>query len=373
MTAHKKTVLFITGTRAEWGLIESTILRLKKSRAFHTQVLVTGMHTQRRFGYTIEHVRKAVHVDHVVSVGEHDDPLTALAKEIDGIGEYLRMHLVDAVLVVADRDEAFAGAVAAMHRGIPVIHVSGGDTTGPTVDEYLRKSITLFSSVHLVQTAQSKSNVLNLGADRRWANVVGSAGLDGLHPRILPKRKDLAARYRLDPKKRWHLVVMHPSALEDTPITRQIDAVLGALKKIDPQDEKIILYPNSDAGSEAFIHAIERFQRKPHYHLHRHIERKDYLGLMLQSAALVGNTSSGLVEAGYLRVPFVNIGARQDGREHGPNVIFTNYDAVAIANAVRRASSSAFHRALGRRSSPYKGGAVAERITKTIEQFLRTL
>ena len=144
MAVRIKTVLFITGTRAEWGLIESTILRLKKSGAFRTQVLVTGMHTQRRFGFTIAHVKKAVHVDHIVSVGEKDDPLTALAKEVDGIGKYLRTHPVDAVLVVADRDEAFAGAVAAMHLNIPVIHVSGGDTTGPTVDEFLRKSITIF-------------------------------------------------------------------------------------------------------------------------------------------------------------------------------------------------------------------------------------
>lgn len=373
MAARTKTVLFITGTRAEWGLIESTILRLQKSPAFRMKILVTGMHTQHRFGYTMEHVKKAAHVDHVVPVGEKDDPLTALAKEVDGIGKYLRTHPVDAVLVVADRDEAFAGAVAAMHLNIPVIHVSGGDTTGPTVDEYLRNSITLFSSVHLVQTAQSKANVLALGADRRWVNVVGSAGLDGLHPRFLPKRKDLAARYQLDPKGRWFLVVMHPSALEDVPVSKQIDSVLGALRKLPSQDEKIILYPNSDTGREEFIRAIERLNGKTHYHLHRHIERMDYLGFMLQSTALVGNTSSGLVEAGYLRVPFVNVGERQDGREHGANVIFTDYDAAAIARAIRRASSPATHTVLRRRPSLYKGGAVAERITRIIEDFIRTL
>lgn len=372
MKAHRKTVLLITGTRAEWGLFESTALALKRSPSVDLRILATGMHTQRRFGYTLKDVMKAATVDHVVAVGEHDDQLTALAKEIAGIGTYLRKHPVDAVLVIADRDEAFAGAMAAAHLGIPVIHVSGGDISGPTVDQVLRNAITISASLHLVQTQRSRENVLRIGAPKKWSRVVGSAGLDGIRRSSQIGRTALAARYGLDSKKEWFLVGMHPTVLDDTPIPRQIDSVIGALRGLGDV-ECIIIYPNSDTGSDRFIEALEALKGKPHFHLHRHIPRADFLELLKASAAMVGNSSAGLMEAGYLCIPFVNVGNRQGNREHGPNVIFVGYDAAAIKKGVQKALSPAFRSSLARKQSPYAGGPVAQRITKVIEQFLRTL
>lgn len=369
MTARKKTILFVTGTRAEWGLMQSTILRLRKSPTVRVKVLVTGMHTQRRFGYTLDAVRKAVPVEHVVPVGECDDQLTALSKEIAGIRRYLLRHPVDALLVVGDRDEPFAAAIVGVHLNIPVLHIAGGDVTGPTVDQYLRSAITLFSRLHLVQTARSRQNVRALGADPRRIKVVGAPGLDQLKPGSLIRRKELAKRLRLDPRQRWFLVSLHPTILDAAPVSQQIRSLLDALKHLSPQDEKVILYPNADDGNEEFIRALEALRGQPGVHLERHLDRREYLSLMRASAALIGNSSSGLIEAGFLRTPFVHVGNRQQHREFGSNVLFADYDARSITRGIRKALTLQFRRNL-RKPSPYKGGAVAERIVRAIEDFL---
>ena len=373
MAHRKKSVLFVTGTRAEWGLFASTIADLKKSSGISLKVLVTGMHTQRQFGYTLDEVKKAIRVDCVVPVKDADDQLTALSKEIDGIGRYLKKNPVDAVVVVGDRDEPFAAASAAIHLGIPVIHVSGGDVSGPTVDQYLRNAITLFSDLHLVQTEKSKKNVLKLGANPHNTFVVGTPGLNKLKASALASRKVLAKNYHLDSAKRWLLVSMHPTVLDDAPITTQITSVLSALKKFHKEDEIILLYPNADEGSSKFITAIEKLKSTSGFSLHTHLPRADYLALMKESAALIGNTSSGLMEAGYLKVPFVHVGNRQQDRECGPNVIFVDYDAGAIAKGIQKATSPAFSKGIAHRPSPYKGGDVSRKIVSRIEIFLTTL
>jgi len=372
MAKSKNTVLFVTGTRAEWGLFQSTILMLQKSRTIAPKVLVTGMHTQRRFGYTLDEVKKAVHVDHVVPIGERDDQLTALSKEIDGIGRYLKKNPVDALIVVGDRDEPFAGALAAIHLGIPIIHIAGGDVTGPTVDQYLRNAITVFANVHLTQTSRSAENVRKLGADPRWTKVIGAPGLDQLKLSDLHSRKDLALSYGLDPKKRWFLIAMHPTILDDVPISKQINSLITAIKRLDPHDEKIVLYPNADDGCDSFIAALQALKGKPNFHLKQHLARMDYLSLMKNSAAFVGNSSSGLMEAGYLKTPFVCIGNRQKHREYGSNVIFVDYNSGTIEKGIIKALSPQFRASLASCKSLYKGGTVAQRTVKAIEQFLQT-
>lgn len=370
---NKKTILFVTGTRAEWGLFRSTIFRLLKSPKINLKILATGMHTQRRFGLTLNEVKKDARVDAVVRVGEFDNQLEALSKEIAGIGRYLKRRKVDALLVIADRDEGFAAAVAGLHLGIPIIHVSGGDVSGPTVDQYLRNAITLFSKLHLVQTAKSKKNIIALGANPALVKVVGSAGLDRLNRNSLPKRKELSARFHLDIAKRWFLVVHHPTILDGAPIFKQINSVVSALRRLDFQDEKIVLYPNSDEGSGYFIKKIEALRKNPHFRVYRHIERADYLGLMKESAALIGNSSSGLMEGDYLKTPFVNVGRRQQNREAGSNVIFSDYDPDDILKGVRKAISPRFRLNLRRKPSVYRGGRVADGIAKAIEKFLKNL
>ena len=364
----RKTILIVTGTRAEYGLFKSTILRLKKSKRLNVKLLVTGMHTLKQYGSTINEIRKGTQVDCVVPIRPNDRMTAALARETIGIDQYMSKTLVDAILVIGDRDEPFAAATVGIHRNVPVIHVSGGDVSGPTVDHYLRNAISVFSKLHLVQTERSKRNVIRLGADPKFVHVVGSAGLDQLGPKIVLSKKVLARQLNLDEKIDWFLVAQHPTPFDTVPFAKQINAVTGALKKV--QGEKIIIYPNADTGSAIFIQAIEKLKRQPGYHLFRNLDHQTFLSTLCHSQAFIGNSSAGLMEAGYLKIPFVLVGNRQDGREAGPNVIRAGYRPERIVSALKKAQSPAFIKKIKKLSSIYRGGEVSGRITHAIEQFL---
>ena len=142
------------------------------------------------------------------------------------------------------------------------------------------------------------------------------------------------------------------------------------MQQLDPHAEKIILYPNADTGNEEFIKAIDARKGKRGYHIKRHLARPEYLGFMKECVVLIGNTSSGLMEGGFLKTPFVHVGNRQRNREHGSNVIFTRYDKKAVSAGVRKALSPAFRKQIRKSVSVYRGGAVAERIVREIERFL---
>lgn len=365
----KYKILFITGSRAEYGLMRSTLLRMKKSRLIDLRLLATGMHTLSKYGLTVRDVKKDFPACRIAPI-RGDDMLAVLAEEISGIKKYLEKNKPAAILVVGDRDEMFAGAIAGIHLNIPVMHISGGDESGPAVDQYLRDSITIFSKLHLVQTARSKKNVIALGADKKNTHIVGSAGLDQLKPAFFYKRRILARELKLKAEKEWLLVAFHPTPFEKESFTEQINSVLQAIKKFENEKEIIIIYPNSDTGSQVFIKKIEVLRRKNNYHIYKNIDRQKFLSLMYHSQAIIGNTSSGLIEAGYLKKPFILVGRRQYNREHGINTLPVPYNTDLIAKAIGSISNVGYQKILKDTKSIYRGDGVSEKIIKHIEKFL---
>lgn len=304
----------------------------------------------------------------VVRVGERDDMLTALSKEIIGIKKYCERERPDLVVVLGDRDEPFAAAIVAGHLGIPVAHLHGGETTGPVVDEYIRHAITKFSHLHFTATRRSFQNVLQLGEERRRVHPVGAIGFDELRNRRYTSRRSLAERFGLNPALPWLVVLQHPAALEAVPLQVQIQTTLRSIEQIPA--EKILLYPNSDTGSAVFIRALKHAASRLTFHLFRHFNRSDYLSFLKQSQALVGNSSSGIIESIFFRLPVVNIGSRQRGRERSYNVIDAPYESAAIARAIRRALSPVFRKRCRRLPNPYGTGAVSKKIVRHIERAL---
>lgn len=371
MSNQKKKLLLITGTRAEYGLAKSTILKLAQSGKIDFRLLATGMHTLKKYGLTLEEIKKDATVHCVVPIKEQDDMLSALTKEITGIKQYAQKEKVDAILVIGDRDETFAGATVGVHLNIPIIHVSGGDISGPSVDHYLRNAMTIFSKLHLVQTAQAAKNVIRLGANPKHVHIVGSMGLDGLNPSRLASRQEIATRLKIDPQKPWYLVTHHPTPFEKYPPKEQISAVLGSLSKLKPASEKVILYPNSDEGSTVFISHIEKIRNKANYHIFKHLGRETFLAILFHSQALIGNSSAGLFEAGFLKKPFIHVGNRQAGRERGVNVVNAPYEANLIKKAVEVAASDKFQNKLKTTPPLYQGGDVAGKIIKAIFKYLK--
>jgi len=367
----KKKLLFITGTRAEYGLAKATIFKLAQSPKINFRLLATGMHTLKKYGLTLNEIKKDTAVHCVVPIQEKDDMLSALSKEIMGIKQYAQKEKIDAIIVIGDRDETFAGATVGIHLNIPVVHVSGGDVSGPSVDHYLRNAMTIFSKLHLVQTKQAAQNVIRLGADPAHVHIVGSLGLHDLDPLQLTNRQETARQLKLNPGKPWYIVAHHPTPFETTNFKNQIDSALKALTKIDPVSEKIIFYPNSDEGSSVFISSIEKLRNKKNYHIFKNLEHELFLAALYHSQAMIGNSSAGLFEAGYLKKPFILVGNRQAGRERGVNVIGASYNSTAIAKAVHASASKPFQIKLDNTPSIYQGGDVAGRVARTVFEYLK--
>lgn len=365
----KHNILVITGTRAEYGLLKPLILAMKNSKKLRPKLLVTGMHTLKKFGNTLSIIRKDnMPIVEVVKISEKDDMLQALSKEILGIQSFCNKNTIQALLVLGDRDEAFAAAIVGIHLGIPVIHISGGDDSGPTVDYYLRNSITTFSKLHLAQTKKSRKNVIKLGAFPKNSFAVGSLGLDGLDHLHLLNRKKIATMFKIDSKNKWFLFLLNPTPFEKISIANQINPALNSLKKL--KGEKIIIYPNSDTGSSYFIKKIKKISRHKNFYAVPNLSRDIYLSLLNECDALLGNTSSGLIEAAFFKKPFINIGNRQQNRESDVNVIYVPYNAQMIVDATQFALSEKFQKKIKNCKSIYQGGDVSGRMLKYIENFM---
>ena len=366
---HKKSILVITGARADYGLLRPIMREIAQSDALELRVLVTGMHTLTRYGHTEDLVRAdGMPVVVVVPVSEDDEMTDALAAEIRGIGEYCRAHRPDLILVLGDRDESFAGAIVGGHLGIPVAHVHGGDKTGPAVDEYIRHATTKFSHIHFPATKKSAQRIKLLGEEPWRIVMVGGPGLDEL--RTVPEcsRESLAQRYGLLSDKPWHVVLHNPTPLDPVPYRDQISPLLRVMGGLD--SEKIVIYPNSDTGSDVFIAELEAQKDTRGVHLFRNLPREDLINTLRQAEFLAGNSSMGIIDCSFLKLPVVNVGNRQAMRERGSNVVDCGYAEEEIRAAISKVTAISFRHRMHFSKSPYGDGHAAERIVRELERLM---
>lgn len=362
----KKMVLVITGTRADYGLLRPVMREIQKSKILALKVLATGMHTLKG-GLTLKEIRRdKMPIGAVVSISKNDSMLEALAKEIKGIETYCKKSRPDLVLVLGDRDEHFAATAVGGHLGIPLAHIHGGDKTGWVVDEYIRHAITKFSHLHFPASKKSARRVRLLGEEPWRISMTGAPGLDELRTLKMPAPDVLAQRYRLALSKPWYVILHHPASLDPVPYKTQAAGVFRAVAKLP--GEKIILSPNADTGSKEFLAEIARYKHTPGFHIFQHIPRVDLIGILKRAELLVGNSSMGIIDASFLRLPTVNVGTRQMGREQGSNVVDCGYDIKSIDRAIKKALSPAFRKKVAKSKSPYGDGRAAPRIVRAIEK-----
>jgi len=367
MGRKKKKILVITGSRAEYGLLKSTIERIESSKILSLCLLVTGMHTLIKYGDTIDVIKKdGLSISYVVPITENDDMLGALSKEINGIKNVCLKEEPAAILVLGDRDESFAGAIVGGHLKIPVLHIHGGDVSGYLVDEYIRHAITKFSHLHFTASRKSYQRVVRLGEEKRRVYLVGAPGLDALRQMNYLSKKLLAAKYNLDINKKWLLVVQHATPLDKVGVKDQITPTLDALSEIEA--EKILIYPNNDSGGEIIIAEINKYGNNSNFYIFPSLDRRSYVSLLKYSDAIVGNSSSGIIETSFFNLPAVDIGNRQRGRECGPNVIHVSYQRGRIKRAIIKALSPQFRNNCKRMKNFYGQGRAGEKIVGIIEK-----
>jgi UDP-hydrolysing UDP-N-acetyl-D-glucosamine 2-epimerase len=340
MPKSARNICFITGSRAEFGLMRSTLRAIRSHPDLRLQLVVTGMHLDARHGRSIDAIRgEGWTVDATVPWhGASNDPdATAVATgvAIAGLARVFGKLQPDVVIVCGDRVEAFAGAAAA-HIGQRVVaHVHGGDKAQGQVDDALRHAITKLAHVHFAATKQSAARIRKLGEDPSRIHVVGAPGLDGITDEPLT----LMELRRVVPDLRKHfyaLVVLHPDEPSEELAFDRASTLLRGVQTI-PYEQIVIVAPNNDPGAAGIFRAWEGASRRAkNVSLHRDLPRAAFLALLRDAAVLVGNSSAGIIEAASFGTPVINVGPRQRGRERSGNVTDVPYGQAALAKALKK-------------------------------------
>ena len=357
-------VLYVTGTRADFGLMASTLQQIEAHPELQLQVAVTGMHLSPSYGLTVRDI-EALALPIVARVPINVDDRTpgamalGIGEAVIGLTHALAQARPDLVMLLGDRGEMLAGAIAALHCGIPIVHLHGGERSG-TVDEPVRHAITKLSHWHFVATEESRERVVRLGERPEHVWVTGAPSLDGLAEQGAMPRRQVLDELGLAADVRFLVVLFHPVVQEMDDAYEQTAALASALRDslADSQIHIVWLAPNADAGSGGILHALDEFQAD---HLHRitHLPRPIFVAALRHAQALVGNSSAGIIEAASFGTPVVNIGNRQRARERNRNTIDCPGDRGAIAAAVAEALAHGRYPA----GNVYGDGQAGARIT----------
>jgi UDP-N-acetylglucosamine 2-epimerase (non-hydrolysing)/GDP/UDP-N,N'-diacetylbacillosamine 2-epimerase (hydrolysing) len=369
-------VLVLTGTRAEYGLLSSSMTAIRDRERLTLQVVATGMHLSPRHGRTVEEIREdGFDVDREVLMQFDGDTGTAMAKSLGvgtaGLAEAFASLDPDLVLLLGDRDEALAGALAASHMNVPVAHVHGGDSMhGAIIDDSIRHAITKFAHLHFPVSELSAERVRKLGEEPWRVTTVGAPGLDDVLAGAYDDPASVLDHHGLDPGEPLLLVVQHPVTTRAERAGEQMAATLDAASAFDAST--VVIYPNSDAGGDRMIAEIESRDASGFegaFRSFRSLPRREYLGLMAAADAMVGNSSSGIIEAPSFGLPVVDVGPRQEGRERAENTLSVPHETDAIREAVERClTDDAFRERVRDCENPYDYGGAGERICERLAE-----
>jgi UDP-N-acetylglucosamine 2-epimerase (non-hydrolysing)/GDP/UDP-N,N'-diacetylbacillosamine 2-epimerase (hydrolysing) len=366
-------ICVVTGSRAEYGLIQPTLKAIIAHPMLELSLVVCGMHLSEDFGRTIkEIVADGFKIDGRIESTTPGDTGNAMALSvgtlINELSKCIKKSKPDIFIALTDLGHALATAIIGIYTNIPVAHIHGGDVSG-NADESVRHAITKLSHIHFPATSKSGERIIRMGEDAWRVHVVGAPGLDSILKEELASPKVLSSRYRIDLKKPFILAVQHPVTTEVEDAKNQIKETLEALKDVGVFT--IFIYPNSDAGGRAMIEVIKKYASKNQiFKTYKSLPHTDYLGLMKYASALIGNSSSGIIESPSFRLPVVNVGTRQEGRERAKNVIDVGYKKEEIKRAIEKAIYDQKFRDVVRKTrNPYGDGKASERIVEVLSSI----
>jgi GDP/UDP-N,N'-diacetylbacillosamine 2-epimerase (hydrolysing) len=342
---RKRKILHVTGTRAEFGLMESTLQLVKACDALQLGLVVTGTHLSERFGCTVREIEESG-LPIAARISTDIDECTVLAMSrsvgqvIVGISEVIERERPDLLTVIGDRGEMLAAAAAALHMGTPVVHLHGGERSG-TIDESIRHAITKLSHWHFVATEEARQRVIRLGERPECVWVTGAPSLDDIRKLREIPRAVVAEALGIAATDRFAIVLFHPVVQEIENAGEQTSNLIAALRAelLSNHIRIIWLAPNSDAGSGAIANEVARGAASSQGFIQAvsHLRRDEFIGALNYAEVLIGNSSAGIIESASVGVPVVNIGSRQQGRERNINTHDCGYDTLEIRGAIRSA------------------------------------
>lgn len=366
-------IAIVTVGRSDFGLYLPLLHELRKARDFELSIIAGGMHLAPEFGSTAEEIERAgFTVDESVEMLVSSDTPVAISKSMGlgtiGFAEAFRRTDPDLVVVLGDRFEMHAAAVAAQPFLVPVAHIAGGAVTLGAIDDSFRHSMTKLAHLHFTETELHTARLVRMGEEPWRVTTVGALALDNVRTLQLLSREALSAQLSLDLDDPPLLVTFHPVTREFERTEEHIAAVLEAVDRSGRQ--AVFTYPNADTSGRVIIREIEQFARtRPRVRVERNLGTVAYLSLMSHAAAMVGNSSSGIVEAASFELPVVDVGIRQAGRLAPQNVVRAAARSDEIAAAIDRATSAEFRTGLRGMRNPYGDGHAAARIVEAIAKI----
>jgi GDP/UDP-N,N'-diacetylbacillosamine 2-epimerase (hydrolysing) len=364
-------IAFLTGSRGEWGYIRPIIKLIDKDPDMDYQILATHMQLLPEFGMAVNEIQRdgfEVHERLYMTLdGYTNQTMTkSLGILLIELTTSLTRLKPDILLLAGDRGEQLMGAIAGGHLGIPVAHIQAGELSG-NIDGIVRHSITKLVHIHFAANIEFAERVKKMGEQEFRVHNVGAPQLDELTSGEYTSEKQLNKKFNFNSREPVLLAVQHPVTEEENSAAIHINETIEALKATDIKT--VMIYPNADGGSSEVRKALQKLKGS-NIQLYRNLPRRDYLGLMRRSSVIVGNSSSGILEAPTFGLACVNIGRRQTGRPQAENVInVKNYKSDDITKAIDRALSDEFQKIASQSVNPYGDGRSSEKIYTILKEL----
>ncbi|MBU0923698.1 UDP-N-acetylglucosamine 2-epimerase (hydrolyzing) [bacterium] len=331
---NKKKIVFLTGTRADFGKIKSLIKITQESDIFDVHIFVTGMHMISKYGKTIIEIEKSG-FKNIYPFINHDDIIHMdrnLAKTIEGFSHYIGEIKPNLIIVHGDRIEAMAGAIVGSLNNVLVAHIEGGELSG-TIDELIRHSISKLSHIHLTSNEEAKKRLIQMGEEESSVFTIGSPDLDVMNSKKLPSLDFVKNYYEISFDK-YAILMFHPVTTEVDKIKEQVKTLVDSI--LESNMNYIIIYPNNDLGSNIILDEYERFKNSKRIKIFPSLRFEYFLVLLKNAKFIIGNSSAGIREAPYYEIPTINIGNRQKNRSLSKNILNIDFEKVLILNGIEK-------------------------------------
>jgi UDP-N-acetylglucosamine 2-epimerase (non-hydrolysing)/GDP/UDP-N,N'-diacetylbacillosamine 2-epimerase (hydrolysing) len=362
----------VTSSRADYGHCLPVVQALMGDARTNVRLLVTGAHLSPAFGMTVHEIeRDGLPIDERLECMLIDDTDHAMSMTIGlatiAFADAFSRRRPDLLVIVADRHEMLAPASAALPMRIPIAHIEGGDVSEGAIDQVIRNALTMMSHLHFTPTALAAARLRSMGEESWRVHHVGTPSLDVLRTMTAEACRGHLDAIGLACDPPPLVIGMHSVTLDDDP-TSDVRALFAALRDIDPP--MIFCFPNADVGSRTIMTMTQDFcAQRPNAQVCTNLPPRTYWSLLHHALALVGNSSSGIMEAPALQLPSVNIGARQQGRERAASVIDVRPEKDAIIEGIHKATSQEFRSGLAGMVHPYGDGHTAQRIAKILAEI----
>ncbi len=366
-------ICVITTSRAEYGLLFWLMKGIKEDPDIQLQLIVTGTHLSPEFGSTIDRIREdGFHIDRSFDLRMHNDSPTgishSLAIAIDGFATALATLKPDIIVLLGDRFEILGAATTALIANIPIAHIHGGELTLGAIDDSIRHSVTKISALHFAATDEYRQRIIQLGEDPKRVFNVGGMGLDNIRKLKFFTKKELEADLNIKFQKKNLLITFHPETLEPENSDHHFNELLAVLEE---EKETLLIFtlPNADVGNQSLLSILEKFVGKHHDNsvLFKSLGQVRYLSVMKQVDAVVGNSSSGIIEAPSFRIATINIGNRQKGRIRAKSIVDCEPNRESIKMAFVNLNSGAFKESLRHIKNPYGNGGAADKVIRQLK------